>query len=84
MIASLQEAVDRKNTAEVAKKAHALKGAIANFTSGMAFKTAVELEQQARENDLRAASELLHRLRREVDSLTESLKLFTNVVSKER
>jgi two-component system, sensor histidine kinase and response regulator len=82
LITNLQEAIDRKNTGEVARKAHALKGSIANFTSGAAFKAAVELEQQARENDLRAAAELLRRLQGEVESLTQALKLFTNGVPK--
>jgi two-component system, sensor histidine kinase and response regulator len=82
LVASLHCALESKDAPEVTRTAHALKGAIANFTDRAAFQTAVELEQRARQNDLRSAPEILRRLEGEVTSLTQALKLFAGAVPK--
>jgi two-component system, sensor histidine kinase and response regulator len=76
LIERLKEELRKKDAAQIARAAHALKGAIANFTDGQAFQSAVRLEQAARESDLRVAAEGLPRLEREVAELVEELRAF--------
>jgi two-component system sensor histidine kinase/response regulator len=72
----LKGELKKKDAAQLARAAHALKGAIANFSDGQAFQSAVRLEQAARENDLRVVAEGLPRLEREVTELVEELRAF--------
>jgi CheY-like chemotaxis protein len=76
VIERLKIELQKKDAAQLAKAAHALKGAIANFTDGQAFQSAVRLEQAARESDLRFAEEGLPRLESEVTELVEELRAF--------
>jgi two-component system, sensor histidine kinase and response regulator len=76
LIERLKDELKKKDAGQVARAAHALKGAIANFTDGRAFQSAVRLEQAARESDLRVAEEGLPRLEREVKELVEELRAF--------
>jgi two-component system, sensor histidine kinase and response regulator len=68
----------KKDAAQLARAAHTLKGAIANFTDGQAFQSALCLEQAARECDLRVAAKGLPRLEREVAKLVEELRTFVS------
>ena len=79
LIERLKDELRRKDAAQIARAAHALKGAIANFTDRQAFQSAVRLEQAARESDLRFAEEGLPRLDREVAELVEELRVFVGV-----
>jgi two-component system, sensor histidine kinase and response regulator len=78
LIERLKDELRKKDAAQLARAAHALKGAIANFTDGQAFQSAVCLEQAARESDLRVAAEGLPRLEREVAELVEELRTFVS------
>jgi two-component system sensor histidine kinase/response regulator len=78
LVERLKGELKKKDAAQLARAAHALKGAIANFTDGQAFQSAVRLEQAARENDLRVVAEGLPRLEREVTELVEELRAFVS------
>ncbi len=78
LIERLKDELRKKDAAQLARAAHALKGAIANFTDGQAFQSAVRLEQAARESDLRLAAEGLPRLEREVADLVTELRTFVS------
>jgi HPt (histidine-containing phosphotransfer) domain-containing protein len=82
LMASLRTALQRKDAPELAGIAHALKGALANFTDGAAFQSAVKIEQLAKEADLHRAAEALQRLEDDVEALLQSLRAFTGAVSK--
>jgi two-component system sensor histidine kinase/response regulator len=79
---ALRAALKQKDAPELAAAAHALKGAIANFTSCAAFHSVVRLEQLAKEADLQLAAEALKRLEVEVNLLLQSLKSFASAVPK--
>jgi CheY-like chemotaxis protein len=76
LMASLREALRRRDAVELAKLAHALKGTIANFTEGAAFQSAVTIEQLAKEADLYRATEAFQRLEADLEALLESLRAF--------
>jgi two-component system, sensor histidine kinase and response regulator len=82
LIAGLHDALKRKDAPDLARTAHALKGAIANFTDRAAFQSAVELEKRARESDLRSVPDALRRLEGEVETLLQALSLFASAVPK--
>jgi two-component system, sensor histidine kinase and response regulator len=82
LMSGLGGALRRKDAPEVASAAHALKGAIANFTGCTAFHSVVRLEQLAKEADLQLAAEALKQLESEILILLESLKAFTSAVPK--
>jgi two-component system, sensor histidine kinase and response regulator len=82
LIGRLKEELKKKDAPQVTRTAHALKGAIANFTDGVAFQSAVRLEQLAREGDLRLAGENLPRLESEVAALLEELRSFVGAAQK--
>jgi len=67
---------------ELGSLAHAMKGTIANFTDGVAFQSAVKIEQLAKEADLHRAGEAFKRLETDVEALLESLRSFANAVPK--
>jgi two-component system sensor histidine kinase/response regulator len=82
LMSSLHGALRRKDASKIASTAHALKGAIANFTGCTAFQSVVRLEQLAKEADLQLAAEALKRLEGEIKVLLQSLKSFTSAVPK--
>jgi two-component system sensor histidine kinase/response regulator len=82
LMSALRGALGRKDTSQIASAAHALKGAIANFSGCAAFQSVVRLEQLAKEADLQSAAEALKRLESEIDALLLSLKSFASAMPK--
>jgi CheY-like chemotaxis protein len=82
LMAALRAALYRKDAMELGSLAHAMKGTIANFTDGVAFQSAVKIEQLAKEADLHRAGEAFKRLETDVEALLESLRSFANAVPK--
>jgi two-component system, sensor histidine kinase and response regulator len=80
LMAALRAALYRKDAMELGSLAHAMKGTIANFTDGVAFQSAVKIEQLAKEADLHRAGEAFKRLETDVEALVESLRSFANAV----
>jgi len=66
LMSALRTALKQKHAPERAVAAHALKGAIANFTGCTAFQSVVRLEHLAGEADLQLASEALKYARRAI------------------
>ncbi|HWZ97072.1 MAG TPA: response regulator [Candidatus Dormibacteraeota bacterium] len=82
LMSALRAALRRKDAAELASAAHALKGAISNFTGCTAFHSVVRLEQLAKEAHLQLAAEVFKLLEREVSELLQALKSFASAVPK--
>jgi len=82
LMSALRTALRRKDAPELASTAHALKGAISNFTGCTAFHSVVRIEQLAREADLQLAAEVLKLLESDVNALLQSLKSFASAVPK--
>ena len=82
LMSALRTALRQKDAPELACAAHALKGAIANFTGCTAVKSVVRLEQLAKEGDLQLAAEALKRLDAEINVLLQSLKSFSSATPK--
>jgi len=68
-LARLERAIADGDAEEVEALAHAVRGAVANFGSRPAIRTALALEEQARGQDLREAGVCLQRLRVQVNEL---------------
>ncbi len=75
-LAEIQNAVDNRNSEELEKSAHKLKGAISNFAEKTAFKTALQLEMMGRNNKLDRVEEAYNTLTKDVECLTNALKEF--------
>ena len=82
LMSTLRTALKRKKASEIAGAAHALKGAIANFTGCTVFRSVVRLEQLATESDLQSAAEAFKRLEGEIELLLQSLKSFAGAMPK--
>ena len=50
-LSEIQKAVDNRNSEELEKSAHKLKGAISNFEEKAAFEAALQLEMMGRKTD---------------------------------
>jgi len=77
-VAALSQALQRQDTKEIAVAAHALKGAIANFTDGASLQATKALEKVAREGDLPSANEAYRKLTAELDRLQAALTEFSH------
>lgn len=77
-VAALSQALQRQDTKEIAVAAHALKGAIANFTDGAALQATKALEKVSREGDLSGANEAYRKLTAELDRLQAALTEFSH------
>jgi CheY-like chemotaxis protein len=58
----IQSAVAREDPAGLARSAHALKGSIANLSSGPAHKYSAELEKMGRNGEIQSAAEFVAKL----------------------
>jgi CheY-like chemotaxis protein/anti-sigma regulatory factor (Ser/Thr protein kinase) len=76
-MAALRRAVQRRDSTELASAAHALKGAVANFTDGGALQATIALEEICREGDWKAAHEAYERLAAELDRLQIAMTEFS-------
>jgi HPt (histidine-containing phosphotransfer) domain-containing protein len=70
---NLGEAIGQGNALGVRVSAHALKGAIANFSEGGAFQNSRRLEEMGRSEDLAGADEVFRRLEEQVQHLHQAL-----------
>jgi two-component system sensor histidine kinase/response regulator len=75
-MADLRRALQRHDTAALANAAHALKGAVANFTDGGALLATVALENVALKGDLQGADAACRRLAAELNRLQAALTEF--------
>ncbi len=75
-LSRIKEAVDNRNSNDLEKSAHKLKGAVANFVENAVFETALQLEMMGRENRLDGAEEAYGTLMKEVEYLVNALKEF--------
>ncbi len=75
-MANLRRAIQRLDKNDIARAAHALKGAVANFTDGDALQATVALENIALKGDLQDADEAYRRLAAELDRLQIALTEF--------
>jgi len=74
MIGRLQRAVRSRKLDAIQHAAHALKGSIGNFTTGLTFEAARKLEHAARERNLPEVKSRFIELRAEVGKLIRSLQ----------
>ncbi len=75
-LSRIKEAVDNRNSKDLEKSTHKLKGAVANFVENAVFETALKLEMMGRENRLDGAEEAYGTLVKEVECLVNALKEF--------
>ena len=75
-LSEIQKAVDNRNSKELEKSAHKLKGAISNFGEKAAFETALRLEMMGRNNRLDGVEETYNTLIKDVECLANALKEF--------
>ncbi|MBT3354779.1 MAG: Hpt domain-containing protein [Candidatus Scalindua sp.] len=75
-LSGIQKAVDSRNSNDIERAAHKLKGAIANFEEKAAFEAALQLELMGRESRLDGVEEAYNTLVKEVECLVNALKEF--------
>jgi two-component system sensor histidine kinase/response regulator len=76
-LASIKAAIDLGDSDKLQESAHALKGAIGNFTSANPFETAYSLEIMGRENNFSEAEATFTALENEVQQLGACLAKFS-------
>lgn len=74
----MHTAVARRNAEAIRQVAHALKGSIANLSSGSARELAAELEQLGKRGELEGAAELVERLEHELTLLQQAAEQLLN------
>lgn len=62
LLRDVRSAIDRKDPAALRSSAHALKGSIANLSSGSAYECAAELERIGKNGDCSSAPERITKL----------------------
>ncbi len=75
-LSGIRKAVDDRNSKDLERSAHKLKGAVANFEEKAAFEVALQLEMMGRENRLDGVEEAYDTLMKEVECLVNALKEF--------
>lgn len=73
-MSEIEEAVDSRNSSDLKKSAHKLKGAVANFGKNATTETAFKLETMGKENNLDGVEEVYGTLVKDVESLMNALK----------
>jgi signal transduction histidine kinase/DNA-binding NarL/FixJ family response regulator len=76
-LVQLRSAVRRKDAAELAAAAHALKGSISIFDTGKAREFAQELQDMGRQKQISGAAKTLARLEEEIANLEKKLRGYT-------
>ena len=75
-LSGIKKAIDDRNSKNLERSAHKLKGAVANFEERTAFEVALKLEMMGRENRLDVAKGTYDTLTKEVECLVNKLKGF--------
>ncbi|KHE93660.1 MAG: Hpt domain-containing protein [Candidatus Scalindua rubra] len=75
-LSGIKKAVDKRNSNDLERSTHKLKGAVANFEEKAAFEAALQLEMMGRESKLDGVEEAYETLMKEVECLVNSLKEF--------
>ena len=73
LIATMREAIAEKNSDELYRAAHTLKGAISNFGMGDALDAAIQIERAGRDADFERAATLLPQLETSVRELEDRM-----------
>jgi len=77
-VAALRQALQQKDAKALAAAAHALKGAVANFTKGGALQATIALESVSRQGNLQGADAAYRTLSAELDRLQAALTEFSH------
>jgi signal transduction histidine kinase/DNA-binding response OmpR family regulator len=75
-VKAIRDTLAARDAPGVAAAAHSLKGAVAIFSSGPAYRAAATLERLGRQHSLESADEVYSTLERELDRLKEALESF--------
>jgi HPt (histidine-containing phosphotransfer) domain-containing protein len=75
-LSGIQKAVDSRNSNDIERSAHKLKGAITNFEEKAAFEAALQLELMGMESRLDGVKEAHDTLVKEIECLLNALKEF--------
>ena len=84
LLREMHTAVARKNAEAIRQVGHALKGSIANLSSGTAQELAAEMEQVGKSGDLESAPGLVERLEHELTMLQEAAEQLLNKSARPR
>jgi two-component system, sensor histidine kinase and response regulator len=76
LLAGVRQAVEQRDTAAVARFAHAIKGAVSNYSAKKAFEAALSLEKAGSRRDLEHLEAGLGELEREIGRLQKALSSF--------
>jgi HPt (histidine-containing phosphotransfer) domain-containing protein len=74
IISKIEESIARKDAAALAKYAHSIKGAVANFSAKKAHDAALTLEARGKQNNLDDAADLVALLKHEVETCKSAIE----------
>ncbi|HOK03191.1 MAG TPA: Hpt domain-containing protein [Spirochaetota bacterium] len=74
ILKKIENSIDSKNSEELRKTAHTLKGAVANFSAKRAYDAAFELENAGKNGEFHDVVKKFEILKKEIEELTEEMK----------
>jgi HPt (histidine-containing phosphotransfer) domain-containing protein len=75
LVTAVEDALKSKNSEKLGKSSHTIKGAVSNFSAERAFNAAFELEKIGKNAELDKAEAAFEKLKGEIESMREALKL---------
>ncbi len=76
LLEKIGKSIENRNTAELERAAHSLKGLAANFSAKRAVAAAAEMEELGREGDLERAGQQLPQLCQQMGELIDALHAY--------
>lgn len=81
LMSNIKNAIDQKNSNELKRSAHTLKGSVSNFSAQLVYDITLELEFMGRNNDMENAEEAYTKLEKEIERLIKAFDLLKKEVA---
>jgi two-component system, sensor histidine kinase and response regulator len=75
LMSNIKNAIIQKDSKELGRSTHTLKGSVSNFSANYVYEIALELEMMGRNNDMSNAEEAYTNLESEIEQLIKALGL---------
>jgi two-component system sensor histidine kinase/response regulator len=72
LMSNIKNAIEKKDSNELKRSSHTLKGSVSNFSADSVFDIALELEFMGRNNDMSNAEKAYTNLEREIERLMKA------------
>jgi HPt (histidine-containing phosphotransfer) domain-containing protein len=81
LMSNIKNAITQKDSKELGRSAHTLKGSVSNFSANSVYEIALELETMGRNNDMSNAEEAYTDLEREMERLIKAFDVLRKEIT---